>query len=129
MKSIVFLVLLFTSQFSSAKISKAEFTCVSKNIYYEARGDKKSWVKAAQVVYTRGLLWKKGEKFSSKSSNLCDIVKSPEFSTRKLLNKPIKEKKTFKEIEKTLKTRNWMTLTKHSFYKTGKNGLFFYASR
>jgi hypothetical protein len=74
-------------------LTKQEQVCASQNIYFEARGDKSSWLKVLQVANNRK---QHPKKYGAKSSNLCDIVHSSQYTTRRF--KRIKELKTYKEI-------------------------------
>jgi hypothetical protein len=79
--------------FSVNALTKQEQVCASQNIYFEAREDKSSWLKVLQVANNRK---QHPKKYGTKSSNLCDIVHSSQYTTRH--HKRIKELKTYKEI-------------------------------
>lgn len=104
MKSLILIVLLTTSQFSNASdttISEAERDCLVRNVYHEARGSKKDWVRVAKVLLARKEKYGKN-KFHSKSNNLCDLARSREYSS--ILFGKVKEVKVFIEIKGRLST-------------------------
>lgn len=121
MKTLTLIVLLVTSQFAFATVSKAELTCVAKSTYHEVRSlSKKDWLKTANVAYNRQLMFENYH-FGAKSKHLCDIVKSKQYSSRSKLKTTIKEKEIYEEIVKALQTNNWYNITKALYFTTTNN--------
>lgn len=119
-KSILFaffgIVLLGISANSKADLSESEKDCAAKMVYHEARGlNQSDWLKVANVALNR-----KNHKarYKSRSKHLCDIVKSKEFNTAKILNAKIKEPKRFNEIQTALSQNDWQNATNALFFKT-----------
>lgn len=104
MKSLTIFMLLVTSQFSYA-LTPSESECLARNVYHEARGlSKLDWIKTANVAINRKKKFAKTTNtFGANSSNLCAIVKSREYTSRRYFKQPIKEKEVYKEIKATLK--------------------------
>jgi hypothetical protein len=123
MKTLILIVLLTTSQFTlAASITSAEADCMARNVYHEARGLKKrDWIRVARVLLARKSAYSTSKRFHARSSNLCDLAKSKEYSSR--LNKPIKEKKVYREIKDTLKG---VSSGGHELYFTSRKGKMFY---
>ena len=105
--------------FSVNALTKQELICASQNIYFEARDDKSSWLKVLQVANNRKQLPKK---YGAKSSNLCDIVHSKQYTTRRF--KRIKELKTYKEITLFV-SRHKQPLRSNLTYFSGHHKLHF----
>jgi alpha-N-acetylglucosamine transferase len=106
MKSIVFLVLLTTTQYANA-LSAAEQDCLTKSLYHEGRSlTQKDWRRMTNVVLNRAKQRAKTSNhlFGAKSSNVCDIVKSREFTTHSLLHHRIHEPKAYAQIKSFVKT-------------------------
>lgn len=120
MKLLVCLCLLVTSQFANA-ITKAERDCVERSVYEEVRSlSKLDWLKTANVAYNRKVHFKEWH-FNSKSANLCDIVKSPDYPSRNKFRRKIKEPEKLKEIHNALARLNWYNVT-NALYFTFVNG-------
>jgi spore germination cell wall hydrolase CwlJ-like protein len=124
MKTLTLLVLLVTSQFSHAA-SAIELDCVARSVYHEARSlPKQHWIKVANVIQNRSKHYKK-YRFGSKSSHLCDIVKSNQFSSNRMLTTRIKEPEIYGEIRETLKRSNWKTTTNALYFETKKGQMIY----
>lgn len=118
MKTLTLIVLLFTSQFAVADITEEELICVARSTYHEVRSlSKKDWLKTANVAYNRKLKFAEYN-FGAKSSNLCDIVKSKQYSSRRLLKHKIREKELYEKIITTLRYENWQNTTKAMYFTT-----------
>lgn len=112
MRTLTLIVLLTTSQFTYA-ISPAESECLARNVYHEARSlSRIDWLKVARVLLNRKLHYNEKRRFHAKSNNLCDLAQSREYTSR--LTKPIKERKVYREIVKTMR-----------YAKAGGKDLFF----
>ena len=111
MKTLTLLVLLVTSQFAGAMTK--EQTCLAKNIYLEARGvSKKQWSYVASVALNRS---------KKQGKSLCEVVRSRQYTSSKLWNKPIKETDTYKKIEDFV-LAGCFAKTKYMFFSTkGRN--------
>ena len=95
------LLALLTAQSALAGLTPAELDCVAKSTYFEARSKPpRDWEKTASVAVKRKQVYSKKQRFGAKSSNLCDIVTSKEYTTN--IKLPIKEKEVYKEIKKVL---------------------------
>lgn len=92
MNNFVFLTLMLLP-FHTQALTKSEQVCAAQNIYHEARGNKQDWLKVLQVANNRK---QNPKKYGAKSSHLCDIVHSPQYSTRRFKRR--KEPKIYKEI-------------------------------
>lgn len=90
---------LITSNIKEAKATTLqERKCVAISIYHEGRGESPTvWKKMYQVALNRS---KNPKKFNAKSSNLCDVVHSPQYKTNRL--RKIKDIKIYKQIIKTV---------------------------
>ena len=123
-KSLLLIVLLFTSQFAHA-ITRSEFDCVVKSTYLEARSlDKNDWLKVANVSYNRSVHFKEYN-FGAKSKHLCDIIKSKQYTSRSKLKSKIKEWDRYEEIRKTLLTNDWRHRTKALYFETKKGKMIY----
>jgi len=87
------LICLLGLSFNVNALTKSEMVCASQNIYFEAREDRSSWLKVLQVANNRK---SNPKKYGAKSSHLCDIVHSPQYTTARF--KRIKERNVYKEI-------------------------------
>ena len=126
MKTLTLIVLLFTSQFAEATLSSAEQRCLLLSTYHEARSlPEVDWLKVASVATNRKEFYLKYG-FGSKSGNLCDIVKSKEYTSRTKLHRPIKEVKLFSRMKKVLKSRK--VSTKYLFF-TSRKGVMYYRKK
>jgi hypothetical protein len=123
-KSLLLIVLLFTSQFTHA-VTRSEFDCVVKSTYHEARSlGKKDWLKVANTAYNRSVHFKEYN-FGAKSKHLCDIVKSKQYSSSSKLNNKIKEWDRYNEIRKVLLTNDWKHRTKYLYFETKKGKMIY----
>ena len=118
MNSLVFLTLLLLS-FHTQALTKSEQVCASQNIYFEAREDKTSWLKVLQVANNRK---QHPKKYEAKSSHLCDIVHSSQYTTARF--KRIKEPKLYKEITLFV-SRHKQPVRSNLTYFSGKHKLHF----
>lgn len=98
-KTFLFLTLLTLSRISFALTSDQEY--LAKSIYHECREQSicsyEDWQKIAKVAYNRQLaysVWK----FKARCSSIACIVQSKEYTSAKLLNKPIKEQEVYLKI-------------------------------
>lgn len=105
---------LITSNITEAKaFTKSELKCVAISIYHEGRSESPAvWKKMYQVALNRS---KNPKKFNAKSSNLCDVVHSPQYKTNRL--RKIKDIKTYKQIIKTVNS-----------YTPKSNNIYYFAS-
>ncbi len=94
MKLLTLIVLLTTSQFAHS-LTSSEKGCLALNVFHEARSSKKDWLKVASVAVNRS---KNFKKYSSKSSNICDIVKSREYTSAKRFRNRIQEVEVYLAI-------------------------------
>jgi hypothetical protein len=79
-------------------------TCLIKSTYFEARGQSpREWEIIASIAKNRSTLYNSKRTFSSRSKNLCDIVKSPEYGTGGYLNQPIREQELYNKLAKIIK--------------------------
>lgn len=127
MKAIVFIVLLTTSQFCTASqggLTISERDCMVRNVYHEARGSKKDWIRVAKVLLARKEKYQSGVKFHSKSNNLCDLARSQEYSSK--LSGKIKEIEVFKDIKRSLST---LSRGGKELFFTSHNGKMRYRER
>ena len=115
MNSLVFLTLLLLP-FHTQALTHSEIICASQNIYHEAREDKASWFKVLQVAVNRK---SNPKKFGAKSSHLCDVVHSKQYTTHKLRH--IKEKDKYVEILKFVREHP-VNKPSNIFYFSAKKG-------
>lgn len=114
---ILFTIIIMLFSINSYALSKVEKDCLFKSVYYEARNRQPNeWLTLAGIGYTRKKLYPKHH-FKSKSSHMCDIVKSGEYSTNTLLNKPIKELNKYKEIVAYLSKHDYTKYTNYVSFK------------
>ena len=92
MNNLIFVSLLLLP-FHTQALTKSEQVCASQNIYFEGRGNKQNWFKILQVANNRK---QHPKKYGAKSSHLCDIIHSPQYTTTRF--KRIKEPQVYKEI-------------------------------
>lgn len=119
MKTLTLLLLLVTSQFSHA-ISASERECVARTVYHEARSlPSIHWLKVANAIYNRSKHFKTYH-FGSRSAHLCDVVKSPQFTSNKKLGNKILEPKVYQQIRKVIQTGAWQTHNNILFFETRK---------
>ena len=87
----------------SQAFTKVEKDCLTKTLYRECRGKGCSteWSKLTSVILNRSKVWSK-QHFKAKDASICSIVKSKEFSGRRLYNKPMKDKEVLEKIVKHL---------------------------
>lgn len=124
MKTLTLIILLTTSQFANA-LSKEEQHCLLLSTYHEARSlNEKDWLLVAQVAKNRKQFYRK-YKFGSKSSNICDIVTSKQYTSRNKLKQTIKEPKLLLKIQKTLSNKQIKT---NALYFTSKNNKMRYST-
>ena len=113
------LICLLGLSFSVNALTKQELLCASQNIYHEAREEKSSWLKVLQVANNRK---SNPKKYGAKSSHLCDIVHSSQYSTARF--KAIKEFKVYKDIRSFVK-RHQQLKTTSILYFSGNDKLHF----
>lgn len=124
MKLITCLILLVTSQFSHA-ISASEQECVTRTVYHEARSlPQPHWIKVANVIYNRSKHFKTYH-FGSRSPHLCDVVRSPQFTSNKKLDSKILEPKVYQQIRKVVQAGNWQTNNNILFFETKKGKMIY----
>jgi len=124
MKTLTLIVLLVTSQFTHA-ITASELDCVARSTYLEARSlPKQDWLKIANVAHNRSRLFKTYH-FGSRSSHLCDVVSSRQYTSHSNLHSKLQEAEVFREIKTTLQKGNWKTMTNALYFET-KNRRMFY---
>lgn len=114
---ILFTIITLLVSFNSYALSNIEKDCLFKSVYYEARNrEPEEWLTLAGIGYTRKKLYPKYH-FKSKSSHMCDIVKSGEYSSNFLLKKPIKEPNKYKEIVAYLSKHDYTKYTSYVSFK------------
>ena len=118
LNSYIFLTLMFIP-FHTQALTYSEQICASKNIYFEARSNKQDWFKVLQVANNRK---NNPKKYGAKSSHLCDIVHSSQYSTARF--KAIKEFKVYKDIRSFVK-RHQQLKTTSILYFSGNDKLHF----
>lgn len=98
-KTFLFLILLTLSRSSFALTSDQEY--LAKSIYHECRETSicslEDWQKIAKVAYNRQRaysVWK----FGAKCPSIACIVQSKEYTSARLLHKPIKEQEVYLKI-------------------------------
>jgi len=102
-------------------LTKAEVDCGVRSTYYEARSlSKTAWDKVLKVAVNRK---QNPKKYGSKSSNLCDIVHSRQYSTRH--NKRIKEPKTLALIAERIGKGYWKNAGNYAFFRSRRGKMFF----
>lgn len=123
-KTFLFLILLVLSRSSLALTS--EQTWLAKSIYLECRESSlcktTDWQKIAKVAYNRQRAYK-AWKFGANCPSIACIVQSKEYTSARLLDKPIKDKKVFERITKFVQAGRFGT-SKYLFFSTvgtGKN--------
>lgn len=101
-------------------LTQEERICMERNVYHEARGlSSKDWVRVARVLLARKDAYRRGIKHGARSSHLCDIATSKEYSTRRSIRAKIAEKKVYAGIRKALRG---VTSGGRELYFTSKNG-------
>ena len=118
LNSYIFLTLMFIP-FHTQALTYSEQICASKNIYFEARSNKQDWFKVLQVANNRK---NNPKKYGAKSSHLCDIVHSSQYSTRRF--KRITEPQVYKEITLFV-ARHKQPVRSNLMYFSGKHKLKF----
>lgn len=123
MRQLLLLLSLVIPTLSQAlELSESEFNCLVHNVYLEGRSlSDTEWVKIGAVALNRSHNWDNYH-YGAASKNLCDIVSSREYSSRKLLHKPIKEKAIFAKI--TLRLMQATCLSEFSNFST----IFYFSS-
>lgn len=123
-KTFLFLILLVLSRSSLALTSEQEY--LAKSLYWECREqaicNTTDWQKIAKVAYNRQRAYKVW-KFGAKCSRISCIVQSKEYTSAKLLHKPIKEQEIYKKIVAFVKRGNFGN-SKYLYFSTkgrGKN--------
>ena len=107
-------------------LTSTEQILLSKNIYHECREkticSKADWQKIAKVALNRVALAKQGkQKFGAKQATLQGILTSNEYTSRKKLNKPIKDKEIWVKIKKFVKQGKF-GVSKATFFSTKGKG-------
>ena len=118
MNNLVFITLLLLP-FHTQALTKSEQVCATRNIYFEARSNKEDWFRVLQVANNRK---SNPKKYGAKSSHLCDIVHSPQYTTTRF--KRIKEPKIYKEIS-IFVSRHREPLRSNLTYFSGHHKLHF----
>jgi len=109
----------------AGELSVSELECGVKMVYREARGEsRKDWSRVMAVAVNRK---KHPKRYGARSSNLCDIVKSKQFTTFKKLNGKVKEPKRLEEIRKHLARSEWKKAGRYTHFHSRK-GVIYYAS-
>jgi hypothetical protein len=108
MKAIVFLVLLTTTQYVGSKpLSPVEQDCLARSLYHEGRSlGARDWRRMSNVVLNRAVARRKNRRkvFGARSGNVCDVVRSSEFTTRSRLLSRIREPKIYEKIRQFAKS-------------------------
>jgi hypothetical protein len=120
----IFLILLVPSQTTPATIlSSSDRFWISRSIYHECREKKvcpkKDWRKLTRVALNRQhafSVWK----FGAKCRSLSCIVRSKEYTSHRLLDRPIKDKIVFREIQAFLLSGDFGTSSYLFFSTCGK---------
>jgi len=122
----VCLLYLDTHVSQAGELSASEKECGARMVYREARGEsKKDWSRVMSVAVNRK---KNPKKYGARSSHLCDIVKSKQFTTAKKLNGKVKEPKRLGEIRKHLARGGWKKAGGYTHFNS-KHGVISYESR
>lgn len=128
-KTFLFLILLVLSRSSFALTSEQFY--LAKNIYHECREEsicsKQDWQKIAKVAYNRQKSFKVW-KFGARCNSISCIVQSKEYTSYKLINKPIKDKEIFKKIKLFVQQGrygNWKYLYFSTRGKGGKRKMYY----
>lgn len=124
MNPFIFLILLALSQTTSATVlSSSDRFWLSRSIYHECREKKicsvSDWQKIVSVALNRQRafsVWR----FGAKCRSLSCIVRSKEYTSHRLLLRPIKDKVVFREIESFLLSENFGTSSYLFFSTLGK---------
>lgn len=122
MNNILFLSLLLLP-FHTQALTKSEQVCASKNIYFEGRSNKQDWFKILQVANNRK---QHPKKYGAKSSHLCDVVHSSQYTTRRF--KHIKEHKVYKEISSFVSKHHELKISSITHFHS-KNGKIYFKSK
>ena len=122
MNSLVFLSLMLIP-FHTQALTKSEQDCASKNIYFEARSNKQDWFKVLQVANNRK---QNPKKYGAKSSHLCDVVHSSQYTTRRF--KRIKEPKVYKEISIFVSRHHKLPVSSITYFRS-KHGIIKFRSK
>lgn len=109
--------------FNVNALTKSEQICAAQNIYFEAREDKASWFKVLQVANNRK---SNPKKYGAKSSHLCDIVHSKQYTTYRL--RSIKEPKLYKEITSFVSKHHELKISSLTHFHS-KNGKIYFKSK
>ena len=117
------LISLLGLSFNVNALSKSEQVCASQNIYHEARSNKKDWFKVLQVALNRK---QDPKKYGAKSSHICDIVHSKQYSTRRF--KRIKEPQVYKEISIFVKRHQQLSASSIVYFRS-KHGVIKFRSK
>jgi hypothetical protein len=109
-------------------ISDKDFNCLVTNVYHEGRGlhNKEAWSLIAATALNRSKDWENYH-YGAKSSAVCDIIKSKQYSSAKSLHKPILEVKIFKEISAWLKCVNWQRYKTTFYFTSDKLGNMYFS--
>ena len=107
MKILTLIALLTTSQFAYA-MSVSEQKCLTASIYHECRSEPKKWLECGKVAVLRQSHCKVGfSDYGATSCHLCDIVKSSEYQTHRLLSKPKLERGVYSKIRALVASNNF----------------------
>ena len=118
MTKTIYLLALLIMPISTHALTKEEMRCGAVNVYHEARSlTPDHWDRVFKVAVNRK---KHPKKFGAKSSNLCDIVHSKQYTTHALRN--TREKQKYQEIVEHLSKRNWLDAGDYLYFssKRGK---------
>lgn len=114
--------LLLIAESKCAKaLTKAEIECGVRSTYHEARGlSPEHWDRVFKTAVNRK---NNPKKYGSKSSNLCDIVHSRQYSTRH--HRRIKEPKTLELISNRINQGYWKSAGNYAYFRSKKGKMVY----
>ena len=118
------LIVLLTSPQLAYSLSQSERTCLALNVYHEARSLPKEWLKVATVAVNRSKDFK-NYNYGSRSNNICDIIKSKQYTSSKFLRNRIKEQNKLKEIQKSIDKVTKFNYTNMLFFSSRKGKIYY----
>lgn len=123
MKLLTLIVLLTSSQLAHS-LSQNEKVCLALNVYHEARSSSKDWLKVATVAVNRSRAFK-DYKFGAKSSNICDIVRSRQYTTASKLKQRRLEVEVYSLIKEIIEKTTNFNHTQALYFSSRKGRLYY----
>lgn len=126
MNPFIFLLLLVLSQTTSARVlSPSDQFWLSRSIYHECREksicSREDWKRIAKVAENRRAAFSVWG-FGATCPTISCIVQSKEYTSHRLLLRPIKDKAVFREIESFVSSEDFGTSSYLFFSTKGKGG-------